>query len=160
MGGTARDKSPDEVFCRSCGETIKKMAEICPNCGVENLAAPETNNSSGSTATAYEHDPSQYDTTVSETWWYGVAGGVGLWVLAFVLSNALGESLGLLGGFFGLIAWVGLPLAAYFDMKYIRANSKWNPNTILWVIGFVIPMLNIVGGGVYLYRRHEVLGTP
>jgi len=29
-----KEKSADENFCRSCGETIKKEAEICPRCGV------------------------------------------------------------------------------------------------------------------------------
>jgi len=29
-------KSPDEIYCSSCGETIKKEAEICPHCGVRN----------------------------------------------------------------------------------------------------------------------------
>lgn len=29
-----RQKGADEVFCRSCGEAIKKEAEICPHCGV------------------------------------------------------------------------------------------------------------------------------
>ena len=27
-------KGPDEMFCESCGETIKKHAEVCPSCGV------------------------------------------------------------------------------------------------------------------------------
>jgi TM2 domain-containing membrane protein YozV len=29
-----RQKGPDEMFCSSCGEIIKKEAEICPKCGV------------------------------------------------------------------------------------------------------------------------------
>ena len=29
-----RQKSEDEMFCPSCGEIIKKEAEICPKCGV------------------------------------------------------------------------------------------------------------------------------
>lgn len=28
-------KGPDEVYCQSCGETVKEYAEFCPNCGVE-----------------------------------------------------------------------------------------------------------------------------
>lgn len=27
-------KGPDEMYCESCGEIVKKEAEICPNCGV------------------------------------------------------------------------------------------------------------------------------
>jgi len=29
-----RDKKSDESYCSSCGEVIKKEAEICPKCGV------------------------------------------------------------------------------------------------------------------------------
>ena len=32
--------SPGMVFCRSCGDQIKKEAEICPHCGVRQQAAP------------------------------------------------------------------------------------------------------------------------
>ena len=28
------DKAIDEMFCSSCGEVIKREAEICPKCGV------------------------------------------------------------------------------------------------------------------------------
>ena len=31
-----RERSPDEVFCRHCGEAIKVRAEVCPHCGVRN----------------------------------------------------------------------------------------------------------------------------
>lgn len=31
---TLKEKKSDESFCRSCGEIIKKEAEICPKCGV------------------------------------------------------------------------------------------------------------------------------
>ena len=32
-------KSADENFCKSCGQVIKKEAEICPKCGVRQQAA-------------------------------------------------------------------------------------------------------------------------
>ena len=157
----SRQKSVDEIFCRSCGEPIKKEAEICPHCGVRNEKA-STSSSQGATSStpSTTHDPSQYETTVSDTWWYGVAGGTALWVLAVFLAGAAGDSLGAIAGFLVLAAWIGLPLAAYFDMQYIRANAEWNPNTILWVILLAVWFVNIVAGVVYLYRRHEVLGEP
>ena len=34
-----REKAADEAFCTSCGEIIKKEAEICPKCGVRNKKA-------------------------------------------------------------------------------------------------------------------------
>ena len=35
-----RVKGVDEAFCTSCGEVIKKEAEICPKCGVRQKMAP------------------------------------------------------------------------------------------------------------------------
>ena len=34
VGGGAGTPGPDEQYCSSCGEVIKKKAEICPECGV------------------------------------------------------------------------------------------------------------------------------
>lgn len=153
------NKGADEKFCQSCGELIKKKAEICPHCGVRN---EEGTSSTGTATTTTSHDPSQHETTVSDTWWYGVAGGVGVWIIVLALSSVSSASGGL-GAFLGfviLITWIGLPVAAYFDMQYVRANGKWNPNTVAWVILLAIWLVNIVAGAVYLYRRHEVLGEP
>lgn len=33
-----------EKYCSSCGEVINKEAEICPKCGVRQLAAPTSTN--------------------------------------------------------------------------------------------------------------------
>jgi hypothetical protein len=40
-----RTKGVDEVFCSSCGEPIKREAEICPHCGVRNRRAPASSRS-------------------------------------------------------------------------------------------------------------------
>lgn len=145
------------MFCRSCGEPIKKEAEICPHCGVRNNDVKASQSTNSTTTTT--HDPSQFDTTVSENWWYGVAAGTVLWTLFIILSGSLPDA-GAVVGLILLITWVGMPLSAYFDMQYVRANSKWNPNSVLWVILMVIWFVNIVAGAVYLYRRHEVLDVP
>jgi TM2 domain-containing membrane protein YozV/ribosomal protein L40E len=36
----ASQKAPDEKFCSECGAIIKAKAEICPKCGVRQMAAP------------------------------------------------------------------------------------------------------------------------
>jgi len=152
------EKSPDEMYCRSCGEIIKKEAEICPECGVRNESAQSTQNQTRSTAASRTHDPSQYSTNVSDNWWYGVAIGVVLWVV-IVLSTSVQTSGGVeaLIGLVTVIAWILMPLAVYFDIQYVRANAPWNPNTALWAIGMFIWLVNIIVGAVYLYRRNEVL---
>ncbi|MFC6787024.1 zinc ribbon domain-containing protein [Halobaculum halobium] len=153
-----KQKGADEVFCRSCGEAIKEASELCPNCGVRN----DNYRSAGgrrSGASAGAHDPAQYETTVADTWWYGVAAGTGVWVL-LVLASALNGDLGAAGGLLVLVGWVGLPLSVFFDSKYVRANSEWDPQTVVWVILTALWFVNIVAGAAYLYRRHQVLGEP
>lgn len=154
------NKRADEIFCRSCGETIKKEAEICPECGVRNEKASPSTGHQGDSRPSHTHDPSKYDTTVSDTWWYGVAGGTLLWVILFVIASSLPSASSPILGLVLLIVWIGLPVSAYFDMKYIRANGSWDPNTVLWTIGLAIWVVNVFTGAVYLYRRHEVLGEP
>lgn len=157
----ARSKAADEVFCRSCGDPIKEEAEICPECGVRNEKAGRSSSASASTPTTAKHDPSLYETTVSETWYYGIAAGVALWVLLFVISGAGNSgSLETIVGLLALIAWVLIPVATYFDAKYVRANSQWNPNTVVWCIAGAIWLVNIFSAAFYLYRRHETVGEP
>jgi TM2 domain-containing membrane protein YozV len=38
---TQADKSQDEKYCSDCGAIIKAKAEICPKCGVRQMAPPE-----------------------------------------------------------------------------------------------------------------------
>ena len=35
-----KTSSPNEKFCRDCGASIRLNAEICPKCGVRQLAVP------------------------------------------------------------------------------------------------------------------------
>ena len=44
-----RQLGPDEHFCISCGEIIKKLAEICPKCGIRLRDAPDREKISGKT---------------------------------------------------------------------------------------------------------------
>ena len=36
----SKNKESDEIYCHSCGEPIKKEAEVCVHCGVRNSSAP------------------------------------------------------------------------------------------------------------------------
>lgn len=153
----SRQKGPDEVFCEACGEAIKQASELCPHCGVRNAKYDPTAGTTASTS-----QPTGGATTgaaTSDTWWYGVAAGTGLWVLV-VVASVFDASLGSVGGMLILIAWIGLPLSMYYDIQYVRANSEWAPETVLWVILSAVWIVNIAAGAVYLYRRHETLGEP
>jgi hypothetical protein len=151
-----RKKELDEVFCRSCGEPIKKKAEICPECGVRR----EGGHPPGTSSTQ-PHDSSKYETTVSNSWYFGVILGTVGWAVFIIISSiAPGSEENTLVALVLISAWVILPISVYFDIQYVRANSKWDPETGLWIIGGVVPLVNIVIAAVYLYRRHEVLGEP
>ncbi|QZY00604.1 hypothetical protein [Halobaculum rubrum] len=151
----SKRKAADEVFCRSCGEAIKRASELCPNCGVRNDKYSPTGGGSADGS----RDLTQYETSVSDTWWYGVAAGTGIWLL-LVIASAATSDLGAAGGFLVLIGWVGLPLSVYFDTRYVRANSEWDPNVAVWVVLTAVWFLNVPAGAAYLYRRHQVLGVP
>lgn len=162
--GMSNEASVDEMYCRTCGEIIKREAEICPHCGVRNEGGPQQLSSqveSSGKAEGVSHDPSEYETTVSGDWYKVVALGIGLWLIYLLGvsvmnvpdNNEVIESVA-----FG--AWLAMPIAGYYDMKHIRANSRWNPKTIPWVAGMILPGFSLIVGAIYLYRRHEVMGTP
>lgn len=147
------------MFCESCGEPIKKEAKLCPHCGVRNGNVGGSGGSSGRSGGAGGHDPTTYQTTVSDSWWIGVLLGTVVWGALLVLSWT-GANLGAAGGLVVFIVWIGLPLSVYFDSQYVRANSEWNPQEAIWIILSLVWFLNVIVGLVYLYRRHEVLGEP
>lgn len=166
-----REKAPDEVFCTACGARIKAAAELCPECGVRNRpagaagtgarASSSPGRSGAGAGTGAESRESRGETTVSDSWWYGVALCLGLWVVLLVVGSAdIAPGGDAVAGLLLLGAWIGLPVSAYYDMKYVRHHSDWQPNSVLWVIGLLVWLLNVVLGLVYLYRRHETLGKP
>jgi hypothetical protein len=109
------------------------------------------------------HDPSEYETTVSENWYYVIAVGVILWIIAFLFINSVPteSAAASLLGFFALFSWIAMPIATYYDIKHVRSNSKWNPDTALWIIGMLFLFIfSGVVGLVYLYKRREYLGKP
>jgi len=64
-----REKAPDEIFCRTCGERIKQQVEFCPECGVRNekpQASSIPGTPRGDTA-PNAHAQSQHESTGSDT---------------------------------------------------------------------------------------------
>lgn len=189
----SRKKGPDEIYCQSCGAPIKKMAEICPECGVPNEFSDQSqagsqpnqqnqrqgqrprNNDLGdeirnevkqtvrdistSSSQSGPHDPASYSTTTSDSWHYGVAASLGLWVLGLAIPEA---TAGALAGLLLLIGWVLMPMSMYFDKQWLRATTQWNPSLAVWGVLAVIPIVNLVAGIVYLLRRRSVtkVSTP
>lgn len=158
-----RQKAADEVFCTSCGAAIKERAELCPECGVrnENQSVGGGGGAGRSPSAGRERsEPVRTETTVSDSWWYGVAGFAGLWVVLLAIAGNEPAGSGAFLGLLVLVAWLGLPLAAYYDMQYVRSRSQWRPSVGLWVLGLLVWILNIPLAAIYLYRRHETVGVP
>lgn len=183
--GTGGLHTMEHVYCRSCGDRIRREAEICPGCGVRNPLADAGGSAGGghggtgpdgpggaggggpppgggpaggqggTPAQAGEaapgHDPAEYTTSVSGNWVWGVAASLGLWVLVFALPAEGG-----LAGLALLVAWGLMPVAVYFDAQWVRANTHWDPNTAVWGLGALVPLVNVLVGLVYLFRRYGV----
>lgn len=150
------DAGPDTVECVNCGSDIRKHASICHNCGVSNEHKPGKTKSISSADATNGGDSSLLSIEgVSSQWQYGIVCAICLWIVALALS-----SIGFEGGEVGLlvlVSWIGQPIATFFDIHYVRENSDWQPNTVLWVVGSAVWFVNIVVGGVYLLRRRENL---
>ncbi|SEH49703.1 hypothetical protein SAMN05192561_103110 [Halopenitus malekzadehii] len=167
--------SVTEVYCRSCGERIKADAEICPNCGVRNQAhqGAQPARGGGRRRGAGGQQRAQGGAATqrsppSDSWVYGVGVGTALWVIVAILQlramsavqgiqgggsplAAGGQALTslLVGGPIQLIAWVVLPIAFYYDSKYVAYATDWNPSTGLFVgIAALAPILSSLVGMV------------
>lgn len=175
-----KTKSADEVFCRSCGEPIKREAELCPNCGVRNrekgsrkIKSNSRNKTQNRSISAIEellsyisdarqvpHDPSEYETTIGENWHYVIIVPSIFTIPTFSLLLVVPSDLSLLfvPVIFSFIGAALLPIiGVYFDRKYVQANSKWNPS-IFWMVGLLIFYLfNIFLAVLYIKRRRSVI---
>lgn len=55
------------------------------------------------------------------------------------------------------VAYVTLPAAILVDAVRVRGYSEWDPNSRGYLVGVVIPLVQLLVGGVYLYKRREAL---
>lgn len=96
----------------------------------------------------------------SSNWASVVAGTVVAWIALFALDQALPPdalSSAAIDGLAALtvLAWMTMPVAVYLDAARIRGFTDWTPNTRVFVLLTVIPVVNVLAGAAYLYRRHE-----
>ena len=96
------------------------------------------------------NDPSEHSTNVSNRWGYGVGASVAFWIVSLALSGVASAF-----SMFALIAWILMPASMYFDREYLKSTSTWKPKLSIWVLLSVIPLINIVAGGIYIIRRNE-----
>lgn len=112
-------KGMDEKYCSSCGEIIKKAAEICPECGVRQ---------SGATSSAQEKDAGIAAVLSAITGGWGgqlyngeIGKGLGLLVLQFVNFLLLAVFVGFFTGF---LVWVIGIYDAYNSAQKINRGER------------------------------------
>lgn len=71
--------------------------------------------------------------------------------LGFAFVNTLLDSL---GHFLVFVAWAAIPAATYFDATRIEAATDWSPGTTRWILGGLVPVLNVSVAVAYLVDRH------
>lgn len=138
-----------ELHCRACGSTVDFEEDTCGECG-------EVTDRALIDELEYDvHDPTEYDSPVSDRWWLGVIAGPVLGLAGYALFASLGlpsaSNLLWAGGLAALACW-------YLDRKYLQARTVWRPPYWLYVPVLLIPVINLLGGGFYLWQRVSALG--
>lgn len=165
MGDT---KNSDEVFCQSCGEKIKRKAEICPECGVRNETSNAGRSKSG-TATrgsgSSQRSGNQTSTEAepSDSWVLGIKIGAGIWGIlailmllsALLFRGGLATMGGGAGAGFGRLfqslalaglipilqfgGWIVVGMSMYGDIQYIDYHTdEWPLNGSLYIAGAIL----------------------
>lgn len=122
---------PDEVYCTSCGNTIKEAAEMCPHCGVRQKEA-ETSERPGGESSLSERRQYELEAIASK-------------------SPILGAILGCLLGPVGYIyvgKW-GWALLSFFTFHFLFLGFLLTPLHILKIVSDAKGTLRRAGIGGY-----------
>lgn len=109
----AATTGPDEQYCSSCGEIIKKEAEICPHCGVRQQQSQQKN--PGLAAVL-----SVFFTGVGQIYNGQVGKGLVLMLIQFVNLLLIAVFVGIITGF---IVWVYAIYDAYSVAEKINQGE-------------------------------------
>lgn len=97
-------KNPDEMFCESCGEAIKQIAEVCPHCGVRNQSTGASAGSGATVGTSNSGGGDPHDDGIFE------------FALKYPMSNDLGPLV--FGSLMMLLSVFVLPMLALYGYAY------------------------------------------
>ncbi|EMA45496.1 restriction endonuclease [Halococcus saccharolyticus] len=118
------------------------------------------------TASPTVNEAQSEDKSTDEGFWAGISNdsyyrfiqlGTAVWTFGFILGIAgYSGSGGTLDGIFGLVSiitWVVMPPGLYYEAQRVAGETDWTPYKTLYAATAVIPFLNALIGGIYLYRR-------
>lgn len=103
----------------------------------------------------------------SENWWKGIILGftlffLSLGVINFVPGGAL-PAAGVRYLFVLVLAasWGLLMMSLFLDGKYVTEHANWEPSIGLYVaVVLFFPVVGLLAGLIYLYKRHSYVGVP
>lgn len=130
---------PESGYCPACGGRLPRGASYCPDCGSEQTVPAD-------------------EASVSRYWAYVLVTGLFAWVgiLGVVATMADTAEMRFAIGAVALATTVALPLAGFFDLRYVRQTTHWRPDTFPWLVGFTVWVLNVVVLSVYLLKRYRL----
>lgn len=151
-GATTREA--DEKFCRTCGELIKKEAEICPECGVrqDEAGKPST---AGEQTTQPAGGTTQASTTESTQEVDEPVGNIHYIVGLGMLMGVAGIGMGTDGVVLLLLSFPITIASMWYDIKNVNRSvrSDWNPSAGMYIV--LMLFFWYVVGPVYLYNRWQ-----
>ncbi|WP_220222400.1 hypothetical protein [Haloplanus salinus] len=128
---TDDDLAPDEVYCTSCGEPIKKEAEICPECGVKNKAGTSSSSTNFESSGIVGSDGGRIISWVAGVFF--LIGGLGM-----LVNNLIPGFLSMLMG-----AFLVPPIRSRFEEEIDYTFPRWAVVGIvffgMFVAGSVMP---------------------
>lgn len=123
------------------------------------LSAPES--------TATEPSSAESRPDIAEWWWTPIALNLAIFAATFLVTET---SLDLPAWFAPVKFLVGpvvltapavVAIAVHFDRRYVAAVSDWEPRSAYVLLGLAMwADIGILLAVLYLYRRHEYVGTP
>lgn len=166
-----KEEEPVQASSRSEGldsnESSDRMQTNSKNTELPSTGESDTQEMPRKTGTSAsvrrEHEPSvqadspEYDLSRTN-WFYGVAIATGAWALARVLVIALPNATSSLVGLSSVIAWFLLPASMFMDTRNIGKFEAEKARSLVYIIVSLVPVLAVIPGSVYLYRRENSWG--
>ncbi|MUV57383.1 hypothetical protein GJ632_08670 [Halogeometricum sp. CBA1124] len=139
--------SSDKVRTNAQETSSNRSDEVASATDQFSEQGTETQHNAGSNG-----EPPALDLARSK-WFYGVAVATAGWAFVWLLtiSNVAAPVIGLTS----LVSWPLLPAAMLMDTRKTGKLERTRTRSLVYIVSSMVPLLAVVPGGVYLYRREN-----
>lgn len=100
------------------------------------------------------------DEVPGERWYSVVRVGLAAWAVIFAIDGAgdhyaLGPVEAIAFSPLLIVVWIGFPVALYLDAARVSGYTDWDPPVRPLVAAAPVPLVNVLAGVIYLYRRRR-----